>query len=70
MCVERNVIVKVVSTSSLETLTDCCSVGGGGAAELGVYPGQSDLPQEVPRPGGGKHAGKKTTATSCLFCAV
>lgn len=38
---------------------DCFSAGGGGAAELGVYPGQSDHPQEVPRPGGGQHAGEE-----------
>lgn len=32
--------------------------GGGGAAEPEVYPGQSDLPQEVPCPGGRKLAGE------------
>lgn len=34
-----------------------CSTGGGGPTEPGVHPGQPDLPQEVPRPGGGEHAG-------------
>lgn len=43
-------------------LMDLFSAGGGGAAELGVHPGQSDLPQEVPRPGGGKHAGEEAAA--------
>lgn len=45
-----------------EELTGLFRAGGGGAAELGVYPGQSDLPQEITRPGGGKHAGEEATA--------
>lgn len=40
------------------------SSGGGGAAELGVHPGQSDLPQEVPCLRGGEHAGEEATALS------
>ena len=32
--------------------------GGGGPADPGVRPGQPDLPQEVPCPGGGEHAGE------------
>ena len=35
-----------------------------------MYPGQSDLPQEVPRPGGGKHAGELAAAVSADLMTV
>lgn len=43
-------------------ITDLFSAGGGGPAELGMHPCQSDLPQEVACARGGKHAGEEATA--------
>jgi len=39
-------------------LSIICLTGGGGAAESGVHPGQSDLPSQAPHPGGGWSSGK------------
>lgn len=52
-------MVVKVDTGFNKELKGLFSAGGGRAAELGVYPGQSDLPQEVPRLRGGEHAGGK-----------
>lgn len=58
----RNKLVVVKVDSLVKELMGVLSAGGGGAAEHGVHPGQSDLPQEVPRPRGGKHAGEEDSA--------
>lgn len=55
-------MVVKVDSSLVKALMGLLSAGGGGAAEHGVHPGQSDLPQEVPRPRGGKHAGEEDSA--------
>lgn len=48
--------------------TVSCFAGRGGAAEPGVHPGQSDLPQEAPGAGGGQPAGETRLNSHC-FCA-
>lgn len=57
--VKTVVVVKAVSNLFMNKQTFfLLFAGGGGAAQPGMYPGQSDLSQEVPRPGGRKLAGE------------
>lgn len=62
------VVLLFLDTKSVKEVTGISSAGGGGAANPGGLPGQSDLSQEVPCPGGGKYAGEE--AAGCLSAAA